>query len=82
MRDKIRENLNEMKNGEMGTSVSRSEEEMEELVGDEGGGSRSFLGSSIFPLCVCWFGFLERSVCDLLLVVFSVCLKFEGLCAI
>lgn len=66
--------------------MSRSEEEMEELVGDEGGGSRSFLGSSIFPLsvsvCVCWFGFLERSLFDLLLVVFSVCLKFEGLCAI
>ena len=31
------------------TSVSRSEEETEELVGDEGGGGRrSFLGSSIF----------------------------------
>lgn len=30
------------------TSVSRSEEETEELEGDEGGGSKSFLGSSIF----------------------------------
>lgn len=28
--------------------MSRSEEETEEFVGDEGGGSKSFLGSNIF----------------------------------
>jgi len=30
------------------TSVSRSEEEMEELVGEDGGGRISFVGSNIF----------------------------------
>lgn len=43
--------------------MSRSEEETEEFVGDEGGGSKSFLGSNIFfsdPLwhsafCFFWF---------------------------
>ena len=37
------------------TSVSRSEDEMEELVGEDGGGSISFLGSNIllFYLSLC-----------------------------
>ena len=30
------------------TSVSRSEEETEEFVGEEGGGSKSLAGSNIF----------------------------------
>lgn len=30
-------------------SVSRSEEDMEELVGEDGGGSISLVGSNIFP---------------------------------
>lgn len=39
--------------GKMGTSVSRSEEETEEMVGDDCGGSMWFAGSNIsLSLCV------------------------------
>lgn len=34
------------------TSVSRSEDEMEEIVGDDGGGTNSAAGSSIVLCCV------------------------------
>jgi len=41
--------------GKSVTSVSRSEEEMDELVGEEGGGSSSVAGSSIVECSkVCW----------------------------
>lgn len=35
------------------TSVSRSEEEMEEMEGEEGGGTKSLAGSSIVVLWIC-----------------------------
>lgn len=34
-------------------SVSRSEEEMEEMEGDDGGGTKSVAGSSIVVLWIC-----------------------------
>lgn len=53
--------------------MSRSEEETEEFVGDEGGGSKSFLGSNIFFSSLCmallrWFFWF----------LFSFFLKFEA----
>jgi hypothetical protein len=38
------------------TSVSRSEEEMEEMEGEDGGGTKSLAGSSILLCC----GFVVR----------------------
>jgi hypothetical protein len=35
------------------TSVSRSEEEMEEMEGEDGGGTKSLAGSSIVVLWIC-----------------------------
>lgn len=39
--------INLLIRGKKVTSVSRSEEETEEIVGEEGGGRRSFAGSNI-----------------------------------
>jgi hypothetical protein len=47
------------------TSVSRSEEDMEELVGEDGGGSISLVGSNIFldPLSeLIFFGTYEEKL--------------------
>lgn len=44
------------------TSVSRSEEEMEEMEGEEGGGTKSLAGSSIVVLWICGEREREREV--------------------
>ncbi|KHN00142.1 hypothetical protein glysoja_028670 [Glycine soja] len=47
---------NEFDFGEGDTSVSRSEEEMDELVGEDGGGTNSVAGSTILGCvdqCLC-----------------------------
>ena len=48
----------------MHTSVSRSEEDMEELVGEDGGGSISLVGSNIFLDPLSEFFFLGRPRID------------------
>jgi hypothetical protein len=44
------------------TSVSRSEEDMEEMEGDNGGGAKSVAGSNIVVLWICNFVVCVREV--------------------